>query len=73
MQLGHFAVAHLPKRGLGRLTVEGYRKQAQTHTHTHKITQQTNTHALSEIRTRDPSKQTPAELRLRPRGHGIGS
>jgi hypothetical protein len=32
-------------------------------------TQQTNIHALTGIRTRDPSNQAAADLRLRPRGH----
>jgi hypothetical protein len=32
-------------------------------------TQETNIHALSGIRTRDPSNQDAADLRLRPRGH----
>jgi hypothetical protein len=32
-------------------------------------THRTNIHALSEIWTRDPSHQEPADLRLRPQGH----
>jgi hypothetical protein len=32
-------------------------------------TQQTNIHAFSGIRTRDPSNQAAADLRLRPRGY----
>jgi len=32
-------------------------------------TQETNFHALREIRTRDPSNQASAELRLRPHCH----
>jgi hypothetical protein len=32
-------------------------------------TQETNIHALSGIRTRDPSNQAAADLRLRPRGY----
>jgi hypothetical protein len=32
-------------------------------------TQETNIHALSGIRTRDPSNKVAAELRLRPRSH----
>jgi hypothetical protein len=32
-------------------------------------TQETNIHALSWIRTRDPSNQAAANLRLRPRGY----
>jgi hypothetical protein len=32
-------------------------------------TQGTNIHALSGIRTRDPSNQAAADLRLRPRGY----
>ena len=35
-----------------------------------KQTQETNSHALSGIRTRDHSSQAPADVRLRPRGHG---
>jgi hypothetical protein len=35
----------------------------------HRTTQQTNIHALSGIRNRDPSNQEAADLRLRPRGH----
>jgi hypothetical protein len=31
-------------------------------------TQETNIHALSRIRIRDPSNQEAADLRLRPRG-----
>jgi hypothetical protein len=34
-------------------------------------TQQTNIHALSGIRIRDPSNQAAADLRLRPRGHRV--
>jgi hypothetical protein len=32
-------------------------------------TQETNIHAFSGIRTRDPSNQAAADLRLRPRGY----
>jgi hypothetical protein len=32
-------------------------------------TQETNIHALSWIRTRDPSNREAADLRLRPHGH----
>jgi hypothetical protein len=32
-------------------------------------TQETNIHAISGIRTRDPSNQAAADLRLRPRGY----
>jgi hypothetical protein len=32
-------------------------------------TQETNIHALSEIRTREPINQAAADLRLRPLGH----
>jgi hypothetical protein len=35
----------------------------------HRRTQQTNIHAASGIRSRDPSNQPAADLRLRPRGH----
>jgi hypothetical protein len=34
----------------------------------HRTTQQTNIHAPTGIRTRDPSNQAAADLRLRPRG-----
>jgi hypothetical protein len=41
-----------------------------TYTGQHNIeTQETNTHALSGIRNRDPSNQEAADLRLRPRGY----
>jgi hypothetical protein len=44
--------------------------EASTYTGQHSIeTQETNIHALSEIRTRDPSNQAAAGLRLRPRGY----
>jgi hypothetical protein len=44
--------------------------EASTYTEQHNIeTQETNTHALSGIRTRDPRNQAAADLRLRQRGH----
>jgi hypothetical protein len=44
--------------------------EASTYTGQHNIeTQETNIHALSGIRTRDPSDQATADLRLRPRDH----
>jgi hypothetical protein len=44
--------------------------EASTYTGQHNIeTQETNIHALSGIRTRDPNNQAAADLRLRPRGH----
>jgi hypothetical protein len=44
--------------------------KASTYTRQHNIqTQETNIHALSGIRTHDPSNQAAADLRLRPRGH----
>jgi hypothetical protein len=44
--------------------------EASTYTGQHNIeTQETNIHSLSDIRTRDPSNQAAADLRLRPRGH----
>jgi hypothetical protein len=44
--------------------------EASTYTGQHNIeTQETNIHALSGIRTRDPSNQAAADLRLRPRGY----
>jgi hypothetical protein len=44
--------------------------EASTYTGQHNIeTQETNTHAISVIRTRDPSNQAAADLRLRPRGY----
>jgi hypothetical protein len=44
--------------------------EASTYRGQHNIqTQETNNHALSGIRTRDPSNQTAADLRLIPRGH----
>jgi hypothetical protein len=44
--------------------------EASTYTGQHNIeTQETNIHALSGIRTCDPSNQAAADLRLRPRGH----
>jgi hypothetical protein len=44
--------------------------EASTYTVQHNIeTQETNIHALSGIRTRDPSNQAAADLRLRPRDH----
>jgi len=57
---------------------------AHTHTHTERVispsqrrlpkqqTQQTNFHALRDIRTRDPSNQASTELRLRPHCHRDG-
>jgi hypothetical protein len=44
--------------------------KASTYTGQHNIeTQETNIHALTGIRTRDPSNQAAADLRLRPRGY----
>jgi hypothetical protein len=44
--------------------------EASTYTGQHNIqTQETNIHSLSEIRTRNPSHQADAELRLKPHGH----
>jgi hypothetical protein len=44
--------------------------EASTYTGQHNIeTQETNIHAPSGIRTRDPSNQAAADLRRRPRGH----
>jgi hypothetical protein len=42
--------------------------ETSTYTGQHNMeTQETNIHALSRIRTRDPSNQAAADLRLRPR------
>jgi hypothetical protein len=44
--------------------------QASTYTGQHNIeTQETNIHAPTGIRTRDPSNQAAADQRLRPRGY----
>jgi hypothetical protein len=44
--------------------------ETSTYTGQHNIeTQETNIHALSGIRTSDPSNQAAADLRLRPRGY----
>jgi hypothetical protein len=44
--------------------------EASNYTGQHNIqTQKTNIHALSVIRTRDPSNEATADLHLRPRGH----
>jgi hypothetical protein len=44
--------------------------ETSTYTGQHNIEiQQTDIHALSGIRTRDPSNQAAADLRLRPRGY----
>jgi hypothetical protein len=44
--------------------------ETSTCTEQHNIeTPETNTHALSGIRIRDPSNQEAADLRLRPRGY----
>jgi hypothetical protein len=44
--------------------------ETSTYTAQHNIeTQETNIHAPSEIRIRDPSNQVATDLRLRPRGH----
>jgi hypothetical protein len=44
--------------------------EASTYTGQHNIeTQETNIHALSGIRTRDPSNQAAAGVRLRPSGN----
>jgi hypothetical protein len=45
------------------------RPVAETSTWQHKHSQETNIHAPGGIRTRDPSKRSAADLRLRPRGH----
>jgi hypothetical protein len=45
------------------------RPVAETSTWQHKHSQQTNIHAAGGIRTRNPSKRSAADLRLRPRGH----
>jgi hypothetical protein len=55
-----------------RILWTGDQPVAETSTYTgqHNIyTQQTNIHAPSGIRTRNPSNQAAADLRLRPRGH----
>jgi hypothetical protein len=79
----NFFVAQKPSSVLGRLFLRRL-DHAQWHTHTHiplnewsarrrgrylHDTQQTNIHALSVIRTRDPSSQAASDLRLRPQGH----
>jgi hypothetical protein len=44
--------------------------EASTYTGQHNIqTQETNIHALSGIRTRDPSNHAVTDQRLRPRSH----
>jgi hypothetical protein len=44
--------------------------ETSTYTGQHNIeTQETNIHALSGIRTRDPSNQAAADLRINPRGY----
>jgi hypothetical protein len=43
--------------------------ETSTYTGQHIETQETNIHALSGIRIRDPSNQAVADLRLRPRGY----
>jgi hypothetical protein len=46
--------------------------EASTYTGQHNIeTQETDIHALSGIRTRDPSNQAAEDLRLRPRGYRV--
>jgi hypothetical protein len=42
---------------------------AEADTNTPQQTRETNIHNLSEIRTRDPSNQAAAYLRVRPHGH----
>jgi hypothetical protein len=43
--------------------------EASTYTGQQHITQETNIHALSGTRNRDPSNQVAADLHLKPRGH----
>jgi hypothetical protein len=45
------------------------RPVAETSTWQHKHSQETNIHGPDGIRTRDPSKRSAVDLRLRPRGH----
>jgi hypothetical protein len=45
------------------------RPVAETSTWQHKHSQQTNIHDPGGIRNHDPWKRSPADLRLRPRGH----
>jgi hypothetical protein len=64
-----FLITHIQTHG--RTPLDGWsarRRGLYLHRTTH-ITQQTNIHSPSGIRTRDPSNQAAADLRLRPRGH----
>ena len=59
-----FYLAQQSKSELGRLIVEVTRSHTHTHTHTHFDTQRTremSVHALSGIRTGDPSNQGAAD------------
>ena len=80
-----FPMSQQPKSVLGRPTVEVYRSHTHTRSrtplcersarrrrrflHNTRQTQETNIHALSEIRTRDPSNQATADMFLRRHGH----
>ena len=47
-------------------------RRRRRYSHKTQQTQETNTHAPREIRTRDPSHQAVPDLRLRPQGHRDG-
>ena len=85
IKLIFFRMAQQPNSVLGRPTFKGSRSHTHTRSraplsewsarrrghflHNTQITQETNTHAFSEIRTSDPSNQATADMRLRRRGH----
>jgi hypothetical protein len=66
-----FLITHTIRHTVGLLwTSDQPVTETSTYTGQHNIwTQETNIHVPSGIRTRDPSNQAAAELRLRPRGH----
>jgi hypothetical protein len=61
-----FLITHIQTHGRAPLDEWSARRRD---LYLHRTTQQTNIHAPSGIRTRDPSNQAAADLRLRPRGH----
>jgi hypothetical protein len=66
-----FLITHTHRHTVGLLwTSDQPVAETSTYTGQHNIeTQETNIHAPSVIRTRDPSNRAAADLRLRPRGH----
>jgi hypothetical protein len=62
--------AHTPTYTCGRTPLNEWSAlRRERYIHTTQQIEQTNIHAPSRIRTRDPSNQVASDLRLRPHGH----